>query len=308
MLKKSFFILLGVLVFTAVFAVFRPSLIVPKSVVRKEMELPNSKYFDWKGNKIHYVDEGQGETILMIHGFGGSHQNFQKITEKLKDHYRVIRVDLPGFGLSDFPKEKQNYATMYSSFIADFTTALGLDSIYVMGNSMGGGVSWVYTLDHPKQVKGLVLLDAFGYDAKSIQKHVLRATRFSVFHLALKKGLPLFLSRRAAQRCFENDDLISEKALTRTNRIWNAEGNIDALFALASFSEFPSDENIKKIQVPTLIIWGKQDNLIPAEHAARFHHDIKNSAVVVVDHCGHVPMMEQPEKVERAFSDWEKTL
>ena len=308
MFKKSLLILLGIVVFSAVFAVFRPSLIVPKNVVRKEMELPSSKYFDWNGCKIHYVDEGQGEPILMIHGFGGSFNNFQKIAEKLKENHRVIRVDLPGFGLSDFPKEKQNYVTMYRTFVADFTNHLELDSMYVMGNSMGGGVSWFYALDHPEKVKGLVLLDAFGYDAKAIQKHVLRVTRFSVFHLALQKGLPLFLSRRAAQRCFENDNLISEEAITRTNRIWNAEGNIDALFSLASFSDFPSEENIKKIQVPALIIWGKQDALIPAQHAARFHRDIKNSSVVVLDHCGHVPMMEQPENVERAFSDWEKTL
>ena len=308
MLKKIPLFILGLLIFTATIAMLRPSLVVPKALVRKELEQPNSKYFSWKGNMIHYVDEGQGIPVLMIHGFGGSHYNFQKLSELMKDKYRVIRVDLPGFGLSDFPKDEQDYATMYRSFVADFVNRLEIDSVYVMGNSMGGGIAWLYTLDHPEKVKGLVLLDAFGYDAEVIRKEVLRGERLSFLSPFLKKGLPITISRKTQLQCYEDDSMVNDDVVNRSNRFWNAEGNIDAFLSLASYSNFPTEENIKKILTPTLIVWGKQDAIIPAEHATHFHQDIKNSTVVLLDHCGHVPMAEKPDCVLQAFVSFEKSL
>lgn len=308
MFKKISLFILGILVFTVTIAMLRPSLIVSKTLVRKELEQPNSKYFSWNGNIIHYVDEGKGIPVLMIHGFGGSHYNFEKLSTLMKDKYRVIRVDLPGFGLSDFPKDNQDYAAMYRTFIADFVTRLQIDSLYVMGNSMGGGIAWLYALDHPEKVKGLVLLDAFGYETQTIRKDVLRGAQLSFLSPFLKKGLPITISRKTQLQCYEDDSMVNDDIVNRSNRFWNAEGNIDAFLSLASYSDFPAEENIKNIQTPTLIVWGKQDAIIPAKHATFFHKDIKNSSVVLLDHCGHVPMAEKPDSVLLAFVAFETSL
>lgn len=308
MLRQKLFSALSNTVATAKPFLLRRSLIVPKQTIRHQLQQFRSNYFEWRGQQFHFIDEGVGVPILMIHGFGGSHYNFEKLSSLLKNDFRVIRIDLPGFGLSDFPNQDPDLVNMYRTFISAFVENLRLADFYIMGCSLGGYLSWLYTLDHPEKLKGLVLLNSFGYDVKQIRKRVLRVARFRIAKPFFQKGIPPALLRKSLSRGYENPAIIDDAFFFRSEQFFNTEGNIDAFLKLTTYSNFPPQSLIKNIDAPTLIFWGKQDKLIPVEYAFRFHQDIKNSTLVLLDNCGHVSMTEQPEKVRLAFTDWANSL
>ncbi len=97
----------------------------------------------------------------MVHGFFGSHHNFQKLTNLMTADYRIIRVDLPGFGLSDFPAGEENYAAMYQDFLAEFVSYMDLKDYYLVGISMCGGISCMMAEHYPENMKGLILQSLF---------------------------------------------------------------------------------------------------------------------------------------------------
>lgn len=277
----------------------RPSLIVSKQKAKADLAQPTSHFFQWRGAEIHYTDEGTGIPVLMIHGFGGSFRNFQKLNDSLKNEYRCIRVDLPGFGLSDQPQVDKNtdFLALYHDFMTFFLDTLHIDSVYVVGNSMGGMMGWGMAEHDPVRVKKLVLLGAAGYELEKIAKGATGFLTSATGKLLFKKGMPLKMSEGGAIRSYAVPEKINHAEVVLNNELWNREGNIQAAFAMASSGQFPDSNLIKNIQCPTLIIWGKQDKIVPVEHAEKFHRDIKNSRVAIYDPCGHVAMIEVPELV-----------
>ncbi|MFN8309604.1 MAG: alpha/beta hydrolase [Chitinophagales bacterium] len=286
------------------FVYLRPNRIVSKSEAIQKIAVPTSHFTIWRGASVHYTDEGSGIPVLMIHGLGGSFHNFDKLNALLpKDKYRCIRVDLPGFGLSDFPKvtEGENYVNDYRDYLNFMIDELHLDSVYVIGNSMGGGIGWLMAGDHPDKVKRLVLLGAAGYDTKEVA-HKLWMFKYSGLDKLFERGAPLFFSRHNAEMCFCDKSKISQQAVFMNNISTNKEGNIPFLFQLARANNFPDSALIQRVACPTLIIWGRQDRIVPVEHAERFHRDIKNSSVLYFDSCGHVPMIEKSTETAAAVT------
>lgn len=290
------------------FFLLQPDMIISKEQAKKELSSPASHFIKWRNAEVHYTDEGSGFPVLMIHGFGGSYTNFNELAALMKDKYRVIRVDLPGFGLSDFPavNENENYLQDYRDYIAFILDTLHLDSVYVIGNSMGGAATWMTAIDHPDKVRKIVLLDPAGYDSEKIAGNLMMF-KFKSVRQMFNKGMPMFMSREGARRTFFKDDSIPAEFILRNNRFTNRDGNIAHMLNLATSNQFPDESLIGKVTRPTLIIWGKQDEIIPVEHAERFHQAIKGSKVELIDQCGHCPMMEEPlktrELVEQFFSD-----
>jgi pimeloyl-ACP methyl ester carboxylesterase len=238
----------------------------------------------------------------MVHGFGASVRNFSIMADMLKDRYRVIRVDLPGFGLTDFPEmgDKPDYIKMYRDYITFILDTLHLDSVYVMGNSMGGGIAWLAAADHPDKVKKLVLLNSAGYDVSNVSGKLTMFKYKSVGHV-FDRGMPMSMSENGLKKCYADVSKVDPKLWEINNHFTNREGNIQNMLALARAQQFPDTTLITKVQCPTLIIWGKQDAIIPVQHAEKFHRDIKNSKVIIYDPCGHVPMLERPEDLKRDF-------
>jgi pimeloyl-ACP methyl ester carboxylesterase len=277
----------------------RPNLIISKSEAKKQLSTPYSHFINWRGAELHYTDEGSGFPVLMIHGFGGSLRNFDSLALLLKKDYRVVRVDVPGFGLSDFPSisEHENFIQDYSNYLTFMLDTLHLDSVYVIGNSMGGGLTWLMAGDHPEKVKKIVLLDPAGYDTKNVASK-LSMFKYKSFAHVFDRGMPLFMSRSGALKSYCRDQLINPATVEMNNRFSNREGNITFMLTLARAQQFPDTALIARVQCPTLIVWGKEDEIIPLAHAADFHRDIKNSTVCLLDSCGHCPMMEQPKETE----------
>lgn len=282
---------------------FRPNLIISKADAKKELALPNSHFINWRGAELHYVDEGSGAPVLMIHGFGGSLRNFSPLAELLKTRYRVIRVDLPGFGLSDFPAmgDHPDYLQMYKDYLSFIIDTLHLDSVYVIGNSMGGGMAWLMAAEHPGKVIKLVLLNSAGYDVASVAGKLTMFKYKTVGDLLFRKGMPMFMSESGLKFCYADKKKVDPEIWKLNNHFTNRDGNIQNMLALARSHQFPDSNEIKKVQCPTLVIWGQEDSIIPVTHAAKFHRDIKNSRLIIYDPCGHTPMQERPADVAVDF-------
>jgi len=285
-------------------ATFRPNLIVSKAEVKAKFTQSSSHFVLWRGAEIHYTDEGSGVPVVMIHGLGGSFRNWDKLRDRMKNDYRVIRIDLPGFGLSDLPQpdgDKPDYIQQYRDFMTFMLDTMHVDSVYLVGNSMGGMMSWGTTVDHPDRVKKLVLIASAGYDMENVSNNAARALKMPFIGYFLKKGFPLSFSEGNARKIYYDHSKINHEAVKDNNMIWNREGNIPAAIALASSGQFPDSGMIASVKCPTLIIWGKDDKIVPFNHAYRFKRDIKGSEVIAFDHCGHCPMIELPDETAAAI-------
>ncbi len=297
----SYFFVASILLIAAV-VFLRPSAIVSKQDAKSKLASPASHFLKWRDAEVHYTDEGKGFPILMIHGFGGSYMNFDALADAFKDSFRVIRVDLPGFGLSDFPsvKDNENYIQDYNDYMRFMLDTLHIDSLYVIGNSMGGGIAWLTAGEQPERVKKLVLLNSAGYDTKAVADKLAMFKYKSVGKI-FDRGMPMFMSKSGAENCYADKSKVDPESVIKNNISSNREGNLAFMLALARSKQFPDTTLISRVQCPTLIVWGKQDKIIPVEHAERFHHDIKNSEVLIFDSCGHVPMIEKTKETHDAI-------
>lgn len=219
--------------------------------------------------------------------------------------YRIIRVDLPGFGLSDFPEEEKDCLNLYQKFMRDFEDHLQIKDYYLLGNSMGGGISLMAAHDHPENIKGLILCASAGYDLKQTSKHASGFFRIPFAEQLLAKGIPLWINQLTINKVYDQPELISEDEIKIKNRIWNKEGNLTVFIRIAQNDQFPDEKFISAIRVPTLVLWGNQDQIIDVKYAGYFDRDIHDCEVIRYEHCGHMPIVE---KAEQAKQDIERFI
>lgn len=304
MLRKSLIFLTALVLLCVAYVVLRPDNTVPKAQVKADYRLPDSHFLQWKGAEVHYTDNGNdsGMAVLMIHGFGGSNRDFQVLDSLIGHRYRVIRVDMPGFGLSDYPFAygEKTFRTAYAEYFGFLLDTLGIDSFHVMGNSLGGLMSLELAAQHPDKVKSLVLFNSAGYDMEAVMRSANAfVLRNPLVKVLVRKGMSEFMTARGMRRVVYSDTLLTATKVRRVNRMWNREGNMQHLVEMANAKETPDEAMIRSITFPTLIIWGQQDRIVDVKYAHRFHSDIAGSQLVIYDECGHVPMVERPEEVSR---------
>jgi len=311
MIKKLLLFLFLILISCSIYVCFlRKDLILPSEYIINKYKEADSKFINWRGAKLHYTDTGSGFPIIMIHGFGGSFKDFKDLDSLMNHEYRIIRVDVPGFGLSEFPGEATaatNFTQVYNEYFDFLIDTLHLDSFYLMGNSLGGMMSWSLALRYPDKIKKLVLFNSAGYDMDEVEKTA-NVKRFQnpFIKVALKRGVPYFMTERGVNRVFYNKNGVNEAKIQRMNDFWNKEGALNQIISMANSKNYLDEKDIKNITVPTLIIWGTKDVIVQPKYAERFHQDIKGSELIVYDACGHVPMIEYPEKVYKDVSTFLK--
>ena len=259
----------------------------------------NSSFVAVNKMDVHFRDEGvQTDTIpiVLIHGTGASLHTFNSWSDRLKKSNRVIRVDLPAYGLTGpFPDENYTMAN-YTAFLKDFLTALNIKQCVLAGNSLGGAIAWNFTLEQPSMVTKLILINASGYPIASKSVPIaFSLAKIPVINKLLTFITPRFLVRSSVENVyFDNSkvtDLVVERYFNLTLRAGNRKAFVDRL-------KIPKDtsthKNIKNIQQPTLILWGAEDLLIPVENAYKFQEDLPNNTLVILENTGHTPMEESP--------------
>ncbi|MBX7227160.1 MAG: alpha/beta hydrolase [Chitinophagales bacterium] len=278
----------------------RPDLSIPADTAKQMAAQPYSHFLKWKGNEIHYTDRGTGKTLLLIHGFGGSYYNFHEIEQKLKDHYRVINIDIPGAGLSEFKQSDEegiDFHKEYEAYFDFLIDTLNLDSIYVIGNSLGGAMAWQLAVHHPQKVQKLVLLASAGYDLEHVIVKGAGPLRFKWIKKIVSKGVPMFMVKYFVSHPFADRSKVDTAEYKYDYVLTNREGAFASMVDVAASHQYPDTNDIKMVKCPTLIIWGKEDIIIPVDHLQRFKRDIPQAQTKIYSPCGHMPQMELPDSI-----------
>jgi pimeloyl-ACP methyl ester carboxylesterase len=264
-----------------------------------------SVFIDVAGMHVHMRDEGVRDDpspIVLLHGTAASLHTWEGWVDALKTRRRVIRFDLPGFGLTG-PSPDGNYGIEnYVRFVTAMLDKLGVRHCVLVGNSFGGYVAWATTLALPDRVDKLILVDAGGYAfAASSPPLGFRIAQLPVLNRLFESTLPRSLVESSVRTVYGDPNKVTPELVDRYYEIALREGNRKALaqrFAQARPGELAA--RVPELKLPTLILWGGRDQLIPPEAAERFHRDISGSRLVMFDDLGHVPHEEDPVRTVAA--------
>jgi pimeloyl-ACP methyl ester carboxylesterase len=278
----------------------------------------DSKFMPILGMKVHYRDEGvqtDSVPLILLHGMSSSLNTWDSVVIGLKGQKRVISLDLPGFGLTGPSPENAYNFPYYSKFIDSFTTRLKIKRFILVGNSMGGAISWNYALHNPKGLAKMVLIDAAGYPKKG-ESGSLGFTIAStpVINNLLLYATPKFLVRKSLETVYFDQSRVTDAQVERFHDVAIREGNRKAALQIFKGSFTGSSKRflnsnvpkIKDIKTPTLILWGDKDNLIGVNNVENFLNDIKGSKAEIYKNVGHVPMEEVPGKVAQSIKTFLK--
>ncbi len=297
--KITTIVLLGIILFTAC------DDDIPVGQLKKKYQKQNSAFIDIDGVPVHYIIEGNtADTtpIVLIHGTSASLHTWDTLSSLLKNTKKIIRFDLPAFGLTGSSRLNQYTFNYYSNFIDSLLFKLNITKCIIAGNSLGGSIAWNYALASPNKVDKLILLDASGYPKKDEKGSLgFKLAAIPVLNQVLKHVSPKSLVRKSLEDAFYNKTLVNEAMVEQYHNMLLREGNRAAILELFQHPMKPDATRIKNITQPTLIIWGKEDQLISYQNASLFKQDIRNSRMLVLDKVGHIPMEEAPVEVANAI-------
>lgn len=295
-LIRFFYLALPVIIVSFGVTYYLPDL--PADRVTEEYRLEDSRFIEVNGHRIHYRRKGTGETLVLVHGFGGNLRNWEEWYDLLSDDLDVVCMDLPGYGLTGPAPHGDHSDSAQVAFLDAFLTGMDINRFYLAGNSMGGAIAWKYALEYPQKVEKLLLLNAAGYPDPTKKEAVLgfRLLKNGLFkHLAMRIT-PKFVVQRSLQRIFADQELGKAESADVYIALMRREGNRKVLVERINGSFWDRSEEIKNISQPTLIMWGDKDVVIDVRLADLFDKDIANSKLIIYENAGHVPMKELPER------------
>lgn len=272
---------------------------IPFERLRAKYATPPSKFLDIGGLQVHYRDEGRGFPLVLLHGAASSLFTWDAWAADLSKDYRVIRYDLPGFGLTG-PNATRDYSMAWHvRFLEAFLDKLNVPACYLAGNSFGGRIAWQFAYAHPERVKKLILVDASGYPVPERKILAMRLAKMPVIGLILEYTTPRFFVAMTVRQTYGDPSRVTDAVVDRYYDLIRRAGNREAFGILNRTSMQDSSARIQKLGVPTLILWGSEDRGIPVSCAERFHRDIRNSQLIVYRSVGHIPMEEIPAETIR---------
>lgn len=271
----------------------------PLAELKARWAQPPSAFVELQGMSVHLRDEGpRGDQvpIVLLHGTSSSLHTWDGWAEALKSKRRVIRFDLPGIGLTG-PAPDANYSVeRYVAFVVAMLDRLGVSRCVLAGNSFGGQVAWETALAHPARVDKLILVDAAGYPLQPLSVPIgFRIARIPLLNSLMEHTLPRRLIESSVRNVYGDPGKVTPQLVDRYFELTLREGNRRAL--VQRFAQWPGSihpERIPALRVPTLILWGGRDRLLPPNDAKKFHRDIAGSRLIVFDELGHVPQEEDP--------------
>lgn len=254
-----------------------------------------SQFIEVDGHQIHYRDEGKGEVLLLIHGTFSSLHTYDDWTALLKDSFRVIRLDLPGFGLTGPSPDNKYTIDLFCEFFKAFLDALNIKRCCIAGNSLGGWLTWEFGLKYTEYVEKLILIDSAGYinDRNFPLPFVIAQTPVlrNIFNYT-----PKAVIRRFIRQVFYDQSMVTDELVQRYFDLFHREGNKEAFVKIANCYFVQNTHNLSGLDIPVLIMWGAKDNWLAVDHANKFERDLPNSSKIIYENVGHVPMEEIPEQ------------
>jgi pimeloyl-ACP methyl ester carboxylesterase len=269
---------------------------IPVAELEGQYMPPPSRWLTIDGLRVHYRDEGSGPPLLLLHGVLSSLHTWDGWAERLRDRYRVIRLDIPGFGLTgpaNFAYARDNYI----AFFKQFAEALSLERFAIAGNSLGGYFAWNYALAYPDQVKRLILLDPAAYPRELSLP--LRLISNPVTGTIASWITPRWVTRLFIASAYGDENRVTDEVVDRYHRLLLREGNRAAarsIFAYVKTMRQQEPEGIPTLQPPVLLLWGERDTWIPVAESRRWKADLPGLTLIVYKGVGHIPMEEIPEQ------------
>ncbi len=274
---------------------------------------PPSVFLDVEGMSVHLRDEGprtDPAPIVLVHGMGSSLHAWEGWAQALKAEHRVVRFDLPGFGLTGPSPDGIYTIERDVSAVIAVLDKLGIERCVLGGVSLGGTVAWRTALAHPSRVEKLILVDSSGYPTVPVSQPIgyrLPGLPGAGTRWLAENILPRFLVVQGIRNVFGDPDKVTDEMVDRSVELTRLKGNRRAIV-----ERFRQDDDgdfylrLPELKLPTLIVWGAKDRLVPLEYAYRFHRDIAGSKLVIFDGLGHAPEEEDPARSVRAVEDFLK--
>jgi pimeloyl-ACP methyl ester carboxylesterase len=277
----------------------------PVSELAARWAQPPSMFIDVAGMRVHVRDEGLRDDpvpIILLHGTSASLHTWDGWVRALEQDRRVIRVDMPGFGLTGPTPDGDYTIEAYVRFATAVLDHFGIEHCVLAGNSFGGWVAWETALAQPARVNALILVDSAGYSIRSESVPIgFRIARIPVLNRLMEVTLPRSMVESSVRNVYGDPAKVTPELVDRYYEITLRQGNRQSL--VQRFVQAPlgiDEERIKELKVPTLILWGGRDHLIPLEYAGLFNRDIAGSELVVFDDLGHVPQEEDAARTVSA--------
>jgi len=235
-----------------------------------------------------YIDEGEGEVLLLLHGLMGALSNWEKVVEEFSKEYRVIIPILPVY---DLPLLTTGVKTL-TKYVHKFVRYKKLKNVTLLGNSLGGHVALIYTLAHPTVVKALVLTGSSGlYE--------------NAFGGSFPKRGSYDFVKEKVEYTFYDPATATKELVDDVFRIINDRHSVIRILAMAkSAIRHNMKDDLHKITIPVSLIWGRDDKITPPEVAVEFNEELPNSELHWIDKCGHAAMMEQPEEFNKLLKQF----
>lgn len=243
-----------------------------------------------KEGKFTFLDEGSGESMILLHGLFGALSNYEHVVEEFKSNYRVLIPMLPLYDLPILSTNVKNLA----GFLKDFVDHLGIEKANLLGNSLGGHIALVFTKKYPENVNSLILTASSGLYENAFGSSFPR--REDKEFIRKKVAVTFYDPKHAT------DDLVDE-----CYSMVNDRNKVIRILSIAkSAIRHNMGKDIQDMKMPVCLIWGKNDTITPPEVANEFHEKMENSSLYWIDECGHAPMMEHPEEFNTYLTAWLK--
>lgn len=266
-------------------------------------EPKDATYLDVDGTRVRYVDVGEGPTVVLLHGFASSIENWVAVMPRLVKDHRVIAIDLRGFGWTDRPVADYS-PDAQAKLLKALLDARGVNGkISLVAHSWGSSVALAFALAQPEQVERLALYDAWVYENQLP----------SMFHMARAKGLGeilfgLFYDQRADERItlgFYDPEVVTEKLVEEVEIAFARPGTRAAALEAVRGMKFDEMEGkYHRITVPTLLLWGREDLVTPVSVGEKLVRQLPNAKLVVYPRCGHFPMIEAVSESTRDLQEF----
>lgn len=287
---------------------------LPLDALERRYRLPTSRWVDVDGLRVHVSiddppqtivaerDQRERPTLVLVHGLVASLHTWDGWVAELVDSFRIVRLDLPGFGLTGPHPAGRYDADTLIEFFERFRQVMGIEKMHLAGNSLGGFVSWLYALRHPERVEKMILIDPVAYP-QELLPFIKLLTLPGAARLALRIN-PTRSVAQGVREVFGDAAKISADAVRRYQDLALRPGNRAALVAycremLQMHANNPYEAQIRDLAVPTLLMWGTLDRWIPPRHVPLWQRDVKDLQVKLYEGVGHVPMEEAPEETAR---------
>lgn len=270
---------------------------------------PPSVFIPVANMQVHLRDEGpRGDPlpIVLLHGTGASLHTWDGWTEVLIGSRRVIRFDLPAFGLTGPAADGDYTIESYARTVVAVLDRVGVKHCVLAGNSLGGHIAWATAVLHPGRVERLILVDAAGYPFESASVPIaFKLAQTPVLNRLLEDVLPRGLVEDSVKNVYGDPSKVSPPLVDRYLELTTRAGNRKALVQrFEQTKPGPLADRVKEIKLPTLIIWGDKDRLIPLAVGERFQREIAGSKLVRFPELGHVPQEEGPVETVAAVEEF----